>query len=167
MMRALIALVALSSLAAPVAAQDCTPQPLIFVYWGSYGAGIVPETSATVNWVPDGEFWWIQAAAVSIDVPAGTQLPPGDYIIHDDTRYPVSSALWYMTAIAKAQGTNTTPVVAINRPYWLLAGHRLNARTNVPLPLNVRMGITMTGLKYPMACFGLVFGPAVSREYPQ
>ncbi len=136
----------------------CPSQPLISVYWGAYGSSIIPLTSDTTGWVPDDEVWWIQSASISIEVPAGTQLPLGDYMLHDDTRYPQTGALWYMTALAKTQQTNTTPVLALNRPYLLLPGHRLNARTNVPLPADVRMGIFATGLKYPIACLSRLLG---------
>lgn len=146
-------------------------EPLYFIYWGAYGVSLVPPIAETAGWVPDNEVWWIQAAAVSIEVPSGQpQLPPGDYIIHDDTRYAATGALWYMTALAKAQQTATTPTVALNRPHLLLPGHRLNARTNIPMPSYARMGICATGLKFPIAdlpkLLGLVDGQGVATPTP-
>lgn len=150
-------------LSVPVAAQDtCTPTPLQYIYWGTYGAEIVPEISNAGQWVPETEVWWVQAAAASLDVPAGQpQLPLGDYILHDDTRWPETGALWYMTALVKVLETNSTPVVMLNRPYWLLPGHRFNVRTNLNIPEYARLGLVATGLRYPAACLTRLVGPAV------
>lgn len=139
--------------------------PLIFVYWGAYGAEIIPATNDTGGWVPEDEVWWLQSASISIEVPNGQpQLPPADYVLHDDTRHEPTGGLWYMTALAKATATNTTPVLALNRPYLLMPGHRLNARTNLDMPSYARMGIFATGLKFPIADLPKLLGMASSVE---
>jgi hypothetical protein len=151
-MRIVFALLALF-VAAPVAAQTCTPVAVQTLAWGSPGQDIVPAyTDKTTNLVPAGEVWIIKAAGIGQGADPGAAI---EYRLQVDHQWPDGS-YWY-TPLEITTPQRGTPTIALTRTIILEAGERISARSN-SMPNGGTMYVMALGWKLPASCLSQVMG---------
>lgn len=151
-MKLVVALVAVLLLAAPVAAQTCTPTYIHGVANAFSGSG----GFALGQTVPAGQVWQIESAGIGTDDSAFPY--PIDFsfgVADSEALYPVelSRAIVGNTpgGVAAASFHGGTPMMAVSRRLIIPAGMKLYGREN-GLPAFHNWYISYYGFSVPMAC---------------
>lgn len=142
------------ALVAPLGAQtsDCTPQPIEYLLWGEPGQAIVPVSTDTNNYVPEGEVWRIRAAGIATD--DGQML---EWMLQIQHRLANGACCWLIPLHRQTGSAAGTPVLALSREVLLTSGERLSARVNGLGPTK-KMALLYVGWRFPATCLPRLLG---------
>lgn len=156
--RSVLVLALVCGLSVPMAAQDCTPQPVESLVWGQPGQALLPALADVSGFVPPDQVWLIRAAGIATD-----DGRPIEWMLQIDHKVASQNdACCWLVPLHRQTGTAAgTPVLALDRDVILIAGERLSARAN-GLGADKKLALLFVGWRFPASCTARLLGVAAA-----